>query len=421
MKVKTKLVLAVSAVALTAFAITAVVRRSKPNEILFETVKISKGEIKNAITATGTIEPVDKVEVGTQVSGVILKIHVDYNSTVKKGQLLAELDRTTLKSTVDQNRATLQAALTDRNYKEKNLTRMKTLLEKDMISQEAFDKINYEYEVSKVSVIRAQAELERSKNNLSYATIYSPIDGVILSRAVDEGQTVAASLNAPTLFTIAKDLTHMQLQVDVDEADIGQVKQGQRATFTVDAFTGEEFGGKVKQVRLESKVSSNVVTYTVIVEAGNPELKLMPGMTATVSIVTKEITDINVLPLKALSFRPDQKMLMELRKLNGEDTPQKQSIEQKNRLPQSAQSRRGKANDRQMVWVKDGKTIRPLRIKTGARDNSFVEVVEGLSGDEEIVVAMTDSKAQKGVSGQTTQGTNPFMPQSGPRGMRRLR
>lgn len=410
MKIKTKLILGASALAVAAFATTIAVRKSKPNEIIFETVQIRKGEIRNTITATGTIEPVNKVEVGTQVSGVIQKIHADYNSIVKKGQLLAELDKTALKSTVDQNRATLQSALTDRNYKEKNLSRMKTLLEKDMISQEAFDKVNYEHEVSKVSVLRAQAELERSRNNLSYATIHSPIDGVVLSRAVDEGQTVAASLNAPTLFTIAKDLTHMQLQVDVDEADIGQVKQGQRAVFTVDAFTGEEFEGKVRQVRLESKVSSNVVTYTVIVEAGNPELKLMPGMTATVSIITREITDIDVLPLKALGFRPDQELLMKLRKQNGKGEPRRLSAAEKNAPPVSVQNRRRRATDRQMVWVEEGNTIRPLNIKVGARDNTSVQVVEGLDGDEKIVVGVTDSKEQKGASSRPRQSSNPFMP-----------
>lgn len=407
--------------------------RGNSSEIIVETVVVEKGNVKEVITATGTIEPVDKVEIGTQVSGVIEKIYVDYNDDVKKGQLLAELDKTVLKSSVNQNRAQLQTARAEVDYQRKNYMRKKTLLEKDMISQEVFDQAVYSYQNAKATLARAEAELEKSEINLDYATIYSPIDGVVLSRAVEEGQTVAASLNAPVLFTIARNLSRMQVQVDVDEADIGQVKKNQSASFTVDAFMGENFAGMVKQVRLEPVVNSNVVTYTVIVEAHNPNRKLMPGMTATVSITTREAKDVLTIPAKVFRFQLDPGIMEAYAKKHNIKKPAspfpagtRQKIYASSHndgferpegghpgsmLPSagSTPDHTELSDDYKMIWIKEeNNIIHPVRVKIGVYNGITAEVIEGLSGNEQIVVNMTCEKPKSTAVEQ--RQSSPFMP-----------
>ena len=272
----------------------------------FDTVTIQKGSITKSVTATGTIEPINQVEVGTQVSGIVDKLYADYNSEVKKGQLLAEMDRTNLIADLNSVTAMLNQAEVEYNYQLKNYERSKRLHEKGLISDTDYESAEYQYSTSKLSLERQRSEISKARRNLEYATITSPIDGVVLSREVDEGQTVAAGLNTPTLFKLAADLTQMQVVASVDEADIGVVQEGQRVTFTVDAFPDDVFDGSVSQVRLNPQTTSNVTTYQIIVNAPNEDLKLKPGLTANITIYTVEHNDVFTVPMKALRFAPNE-------------------------------------------------------------------------------------------------------------------
>ena len=282
----------------------------KTEQLTAEFVSVAKGNVTTTVTATGTIEPVKQVDVGTQVSGVVEKIYVDYNSIVTEGELIAELDKINLKATLAQQQAAYDNAMNDRNYKQNIFNRQKTLYDNQVISKSDYDDALYELNDAKNTSVERLSDLQKAKTNLSYANIYSPIDGVILSRDVDEGQTVASSLSTPTLFTIAKDLKQMQVEAAVDEADIGQVRDGQRVSFTVDAYQGEEFAGEVTQVRLNPTTTSNVVTYTVVVKADNPDLKLKPGLTATIAIYTVELKDVLTVEAKAVNFKPNRQLLL---------------------------------------------------------------------------------------------------------------
>lgn len=272
----------------------------------FDTVSIEKGSITKRVTATGTIEPINQVEVGTQVSGIVDKLYADYNSEVKKGQLLAEMDRTNLIADLNSVTAMLNQAEVEYNYQLKNYERSKRLHEKGLISDTDYESAEYQYSTSKLQLERQRSEISKARRNLEYATITSPIDGVVLSREVEEGQTVAAGLNTPTLFKLAADLTQMQVVASVDEADIGVVSEGQRVTFTVDAFPDDVFDGSVSQVRLNPQTESNVTTYQIIVDAPNEDLKLKPGLTANITIYTTELDDVFTVPMKALRFAPNE-------------------------------------------------------------------------------------------------------------------
>ena len=291
-----------------------------------KTVKAKKANVTTLVTATGTMEPITQVEVGTQVSGVVEKIYVDYNSEVKEGQLIAELDKTNLKAALTQSQAAYDNALSQKRYTETIFERQKKLYENQVISKSDYDEALYSYETAKGTVTQRLSDLQAAKTNLGYANIYSPIDGVVLSRDIDEGQTVAASYSTPTLFTIAQDLKEMQVEADVDEADIGNVKEGQRVTFTVDAYVGETFEGEVTQVRLDPTITSNVVTYTVVIRADNPDLKLKPGLTATISIYTLELNDVLTAEAKAINFTPDVESLNDYNMQN--NLPPIKSIQQ---------------------------------------------------------------------------------------------
>ena len=266
--------------------------------------KVTLATIATTISATGTLEPVDQVEVGTQVSGDISKIYVDFNTKVKKGQVIAELDKSKLRATLTQAEIAYKSAQADYNYKESTYNRVKKLSESHSASAVELETAEYNMNSAKLAVERSENEVNQAKLNLSYATIKSPISGVVLKRAVEVGQTVAASMSTPTLFVIAKDLSQMKVMADVDEADIGQVKAGQRVEFTVDAYQDEKFSGTVQEVRLSPTTTSNVVTYTVVISAENPDQKLLPGMTATCTIVTQEVKDALSIPVKALKFSP---------------------------------------------------------------------------------------------------------------------
>ena len=278
----------------------------------FKTATATVGEVETVVMATGYLQPLEKVEVGTQVSGVIEKIYVDFNSHVKKGQLLAQLDVSNLQESVNQAQSNLNSAMSNLNYATLNFERVKTLYEQDAATRAAYEEVINSKNQAETSVANARADLKRARTNLSYASIYSPIDGVILDRAVNIGQTVAASFSTPTLFTIAKDLTKMQVEADVDEADIGQVRVGQNVSFTVDAHHEETFTGTVSQIRLQSTVSANVVTYKVIISAPNPEEKLYPGMTASINIEVDAEKGVMV-PIEAINFKMDAAAMKALR------------------------------------------------------------------------------------------------------------
>ena len=368
------------------------------------------GSIANVVTATGTIEPIQQVEVGTQVSGEVKKVYVDYNSQVKAGQLIAELDKTNLKVSVSEAQISYEKALNELNYIKKNYERQKSLYADKLISEADFDEISYKYNNAKSSLTQSKASLDKAKTNLGYADIYSPVDGVVLSKSIEEGQTVAASFNTPTLFTIAQDLTKMQVEADIDEADIGQIKVGQRVTFTVDAFQNDVFNGKVVQVRLDPKVTSNVVTYTVIIEADNPDLKLMPGLTATVSIYTLEISNVLTIPESALNYKIDFELLEKYYAQNGVKTERpempKDSASFKKRSKGEKPDKRGN-----FVWVISDKKLERKLVTIGESDEINYQVVSGLSENDSVVTSLK-SVTKKDLA----QAKSPFMQQRPNRG-----
>lgn len=394
--------------------------------------KVVQTTISTTISATGTLEPVDQVEVGTQVSGDIAKIYADFNSKVKKGQVIAELDKSKLKATLAQAEIAYRSAETDYKYKESTYNRVKKLSESNSASAVELETAEYNMNSAKLSVERSQNEVNQARLNLSYATIKSPIDGVVLKRAVEVGQTVAASMSTPTLFVIAKDLNQMKVMADVDEADIGQVKQGQRVTFSVDAFQNETFNGTVQEVRLNPTTTSNVVTYTVVISAENPEQKLLPGMTATCTIVTQEITDAIAIPVKALKFTPaDGTPMAEppkgMRPPHGESgdstfagnfpkgdfkkgdfpAPPEGMGPPPGSFPKSFKKRAdGKKPSGNLVWVSiDGKAA-PRPVKTGVSDGVNIQILKGLSVGDSVVV----SQETLGSTKEKSSVSSPFMP-----------
>lgn len=355
----------------------------------YETARVEKATIGNSVTATGTIEPVTKVEVGTQVSGIIDKIYVDYNSVVHKGQIIAELDKTNLMSELNSAKSNLAGAQSDLDYQRANYKRIKALYDKELVSGNEYDTALLSLRQAESTYAQRKEAVSKAQTNLGYAIITSPIDGIIISKAVEEGQTVAASYSTPTLFTIAQDLTDMRVIADVDEADIGEVEVGQRVSFTVDAYPGETFEGKVTQVRLEATTESNVVTYEVVISASNKDLKLKPGLTANVTIFTLERNNIVSVPTKALRFTPTKEMLNPGEKI--EDC-------------QGAHK----------VWVREGKTLKAYAVKTGITNGTRTQIVSGVKEGAEVIVEMkaTSADAEQANAGGNAE-SSPFAP--GPR------
>ncbi|QVY66419.1 efflux RND transporter periplasmic adaptor subunit [Polaribacter sp. Q13] len=360
-----------------------------------KTVVAKKADVTTMVTATGTIEPITQVEVGTQVSGVVEKIYVDYNSVVTEGQLIAELDKTNLNASKIQAQASYDNAVSQRNYMKTIYDRQKSLYDNQVISRADFDEATFNYETAKGTVTQRYSDLQSARTNLGYANIYSPINGVVLSRAIDEGQTVAASLSTPTLFTIAQDLKEMQVEADVDEADIGQVIEGQRVEFTVDAYIGETFEGEVTQVRLDPTVTSNVVTYTVVIKAHNPDLKLKPGLTATISIFTLELQDVLTAEAKAINFKPERGTLATYNLQH--------QIEETNNGQRS--------REETALWVLEANgTITPKTVTLGASDGVNVQILSGINKGDKLVYSLQGvSKTEAG--GTAEKSESPFMPQ----------
>lgn len=394
MKSNKKIILASISVAIIVLVLYNIFKPSQTVFIEAKTIAATTGNVTTLVTATGTIEPITQVEVGTQVSGVVEKIYVDYNSEVKEGQLIAELDKTNLKAKVVQAQANYDNALSQKNYTESIYNRQKTLYNNQVISKADYDDALYSYQTAKGTVTQRYSELQTAKTDLGYANIYSPIDGVVLSRDIDEGQTVAASYSTPTLFTIAQDLKEMQVEADVDEADIGNVIEGQRVTFTVDAYIGETFNGEVTQVRLNPTTTSNVVTYTVVIKAHNADLKLKPGLTATISIYTLELNDVLTTQAKAVNFNPEPSAMAQYVKQNHLTISETLENEDKGTV----------------LWVlnKD-KTIEPKTVKLGASDGVNVQILEGISKGEQLVYSL---KATDNLTETTTETSSesPFMP-----------
>ena len=354
----------------------------KKVEFTYSTATVEKQDITTSVTATGTIEPVTSVDVGTQVSGIVSKLYVDYNSVVKAGQVIAELDRTNLLSTLAAAQANLKSAQCDLDYQKTNYERYKNLYDQGLISANDYDQARLSYVRAQQTVAQQQESVKRAQTDLGYATITSPIDGIVLSKEVEEGQTVASSFNTPTLFKIAQDLTDMRVIADVDEADIGEVKEGQRVTFTVDAFPNDTFEGKVTQVRQQATTESNVVTYEVVISAPNQDLKLKPGLTANVNIYTMEVKDVLAVPAKALRFTPNDAMLNEGETIT--DT-----------------------NAKQKLWVKEGPNIKALAVETGMTNGTLTQIVSGVNAGTEV---LTDVQNGQMDEEQEESGGNPFMP-----------
>lgn len=402
--------------------------RAKTTEYSFETVKVVKGDITNTVTSTGTIEAITTVEVGTQVSGIIEHVYVDFNDNVKQGQVLARLDETPLRTQLEQSQASVDQAKAQLDFQEATWNRMKVLYEKNLIAQADYDQAVYNYQNSKALLNNAKSALDRARVNLAYATIYSPIDGVVLNRAIEEGQTVAASFNTPEMFTIANDLTQMEVRASVDEADIGQVRLGQRVQFTVDSYPDEKFEGSVSQVRLKPVTTNNVVTYVVIFSAPNPGKKLMPGMTASATIFIEEKQNTLILSGKAVRFTPDSEYLMKMMKeamKNGtaEGMPAEMDPSAMKMPVPSVGMTAGSMPEGLLqsgsfpelpggiktVWVKNAdNSLKPVMIKLGIQNGSSVEVLSGLNEGDEVVVAMTDPLKKS--SNRMTGGPGAPMP-----------
>ena len=359
----------------------------KEEKVTFETAKVENTNIQTSITATGTIEPVTSVTVGTQVSGIVSHLYVDYNSVVKKGQVIAELDRTNLISELNTAKANLSSAQSSAAYEQANYNRYKTLYDKGLVSADEYESAQLSYLKAKEQVNTSRESVQKAQTNLGYATITSPIDGVILSKSVEEGQTVAASFNTPELFVIAQDLTDMRVIADIDEADIGGVKEGQRVSFTVDAFPDDTFEGQVTQVRQEATTESNVVTYEVVISAPNADLKLKPGLTANVTIYTLEKNNVLAVPSKALRFQPNEAFLQKGESIDDCEGDHK-------------------------LWTKEGPVFKAHKVETGTTNGVMTEITGGISAGTEVLTDFDITGG--GTPDQAQQGGNPFMPR--PRG-----
>lgn len=382
-KKKTLVIVAVAAIA--ALAVWLLSGGKKEEKITFDTAAVAPANIMNSITATGTIEPVTSVTVGTQVSGIVSKLFVDYNSVVKKGQVIAELDKTNLMSQLNTAKTQLATAQSLLNYQTANYKRYKTLFEKGLVAADDFDNAKLSYTQAKEQVVSAKEEVQRAQTNLGYATITSPIDGVVLSKSVEEGQTVAASFSTPELFTIAQDLTNMQVVADVDEADIGDVKEGERVTFTVDAYPDDTFEGEVKQVRQEATTTNNVVTYEVVISAPNADLKLKPGLTANVTIYTAERKGVLSVPSKALRFIPQKETVGKMKIVDV-------------------------ANAKNKVWTIEGNSIVAHKVNIGMTDGTNTQIVGGIAEGTKVITGLNVMGGEEKMPMEAQGEKSPFAP-----------
>ena len=386
-----KIWIAVVVIVIVAVAAWAMSGGKKEEDINFKEEKVALKTLQNSVTATGTIEAVTSVTVGTQVSGIVNKLYVDYNSQVKKGQVIAELDKTNLLSELNTAKANLASAQSSLNYQAANMERYKTLYKKGLVSADEYENALLTYRQAKEQVASSKENLQRAQTNLGYATITSPIDGTVISKSVEEGQTVAASFSTPELFTIAKDLTNMQVIANVDEADIGGVKEGNRVTFTVDAYPDDTFEGTVKQVRLEATTTNNVVTYEVVISAPNADLKLKPGLTANVTIYTQERSGVLAVANKALRF-----------------TPTKETVGKDMKIVD--------CKGKNKVWTLNGNTLTAHLVTIGQSDGINTEIIKGLKQGDKIVTEIVVNVPEEEDAPQQSQG---LISGPGPRGKKK--
>lgn len=386
-----KIWIAVVVIVIVAVAAWAMSGGKKEEDINFKEEKVALKTLQNSVTATGTIEAVTSVTVGTQVSGIVNKLYVDYNSQVQKGQVIAELDKTNLLSELNTAKANLASAQSSLNYQAANMERYKTLYKKGLVSADEYENALLTYRQAKEQVASSKENVQRAQTNLGYATITSPIDGTVISKSVEEGQTVAASFNTPELFTIAKDLTNMQVVANVDEADIGNVKEGDRVTFTVDAYPDDTFEGTVKQVRLEATTTNNVVTYEVVISAPNADLKLKPGLTANVTIYTQERSGVLAVANKALRF-----------------TPTKETVGKDMKIVD--------CKGKNKVWTLNGNTLTAHPVTIGQSDGINTEITKGLKQGDKIVTEIVVNVPEEEDAPQQSQG---LISGPGPRGKKK--
>ena len=386
-----KIWIAVVMIVIVAVAAWAMSGGKKEEDINFKEEKVALKTLQNSVTATGTIEAVTSVTVGTQVSGIVNKLYVDYNSQVKKGQVIAELDKTNLLSELNTAKANLASTQSSLNYQAANMERYKTLYKKGLVSADEYENALLTYRQAKEQVASSKENVQRAQTNLGYATITSPIDGTVISKSVEEGQTVAASFNTPELFTIAKDLTNMQVVANVDEADIGNVKEGDRVTFTVDAYPDDTFEGTVKQVRLEATTTNNVVTYEVVISAPNADLKLKPGLTANVTIYTQERSGVLAVANKALRF-----------------TPTKETVGKDIKIVD--------CKGKNKVWTLNGNTLTAHPVTIGQSDGINTEITKGLKQGDKIVTEIVVNVPEEEDAPQQSQG---LISGPGPRGKKK--
>lgn len=364
----------------------------KEEKINFKQEKVATHTLQNSITATGTIEAVTSVTVGTQVSGIVNKLYVDYNSVVKKGQVIAELDKTNLISELNTAKANLASTESNLSYQSANMKRYQTLYKKGLVSADEYENALLTYRQAKEQVASSRENVQKAQTNLGYATITSPIDGTVISKSVEEGQTVAASFNTPELFTIAKDLKNMQVIANVDEADIGGVAVGNRVNFMVDAYPDDTFEGVVKQVRLEATTTNNVVTYEVVISAPNADLKLKPGLTANVTIFTKEQADILSVANKALRF-----------------TPTKETVGKDMKIVD--------CKGKNKVWTLNGNTLTAHSVNIGQSDAMHTQIISGIKAGQSVVTEIVvDASEDEEDSQQQSQG---LISGPGPRGKKK--
>lgn len=364
----------------------------KEEKINFKQEKVATHTLQNSITATGTIEAVTSVTVGTQVSGIVNKLYVDYNSVVKKGQVIAELDKTNLISELNTAKANLASTESNLSYQSANMKRYQTLYKKGLVSADEYENALLAYRQAKEQVASSRENVQKAQTNLGYATITSPIDGTVISKSVEEGQTVAASFNTPELFTIAKDLKNMQVIANVDEADIGGVAVGNRVNFTVDAYPDDTFEGVVKQVRLEATTNNNVVTYEVVISAPNADLKLKPGLTANVTIFTKEQANILSVANKALRF-----------------TPTKETVGKDMKIVD--------CKGKNKVWTLNGNTLTAHSVNIGQSDAMHTQIISGIKAGQSVVTEIVvDASEDEEDSQPQSQG---LISGPGPRGKKK--
>ena len=376
---KKKIIMTLAAVVAIAVCLILAFCGKEQQEVTYDTAVVDETNISNSVTATGTIEPVTSVDVGTQVSGIVAKLFVDYNSVVKKGQVIAELDKTNLISELNIAKANLSDAQSQLKYQKANYDRYTTLYNKGLVSADEFETAQLAYRQAVETVRQRQESVAKAQTNLGYATITSPIDGVVLAKEVEEGQTVAASFSTPTLFTIAQDLTDMRVIANVDEADIGNVKEGERVSFTVDAFPEDVFQGSVTQVRQEATTTNNVVTYEVVISAPNADLKLKPGLTANVTIFTKEQPNVLSVPNKALRF-----------------TPTKETVGKDMKIVD--------CKGKNKVWTLNDKTLTAHPVNIGQSDATHTQIISGVKAGQSIVTEIVVNVPETDDDLQQSQG-----------------